>query len=203
MSTRALPFGPIGPHAVHVAVDMQRLFAEQTEWHTPALAGIIAPIARIAAHAGARSIFTRFRAPLLAEDAPGQWRTYYRRWRSVLASRNEAALYDLVPRLAALVPPAAVIDKPGYSAFGVPAFEAALDRLGADTLIITGVETDVCVLATVLGAVDRGLRVILVTDALASSAPAAHAATLEHVIPRFDQQIELIDTATLLQCWTP
>jgi nicotinamidase-related amidase len=34
-----------------------------------------------------------------------------------------------------------------------------------DTIIITGDETDVCVLATMMGAVDWGFRVILVTDA--------------------------------------
>ncbi len=37
---------------------------------------------------------------------------------------------------------------------------------GIDTVIITGGETDVCVLATMLGAIDWGFRVILVTDAL-------------------------------------
>ncbi|WLA87026.1 isochorismatase family protein [Bradyrhizobium elkanii] len=36
---------------------------------------------------------------------------------------------------------------------------------GIDTLIITGGVTDVCVLAMMLGAIDWGFRVILVTDA--------------------------------------
>jgi nicotinamidase-related amidase len=38
-----------------------------------------------------------------------------------------------------------------------------------DTLIVTGGETDVCVLATVLGGIDRGYRVVVVSDALCSS----------------------------------
>ncbi len=49
-----------------------------------------------------------------------------------------------------------------------------LDRLlrGStfDTLVITGGETDICALVTVPGAVDRGYRVVLATDAICSSA---------------------------------
>jgi nicotinamidase-related amidase len=37
-------------------------------------------------------------------------------------------------------------------------------------VLVTDAETDVCVLATVLGAGDRGYRTIVVTDALCSSA---------------------------------
>ena len=79
-----------------------------------------------------------------------------------------------------------------------PAFMETMARRRPDTLIFTGVETDVCVLASVLTAVDRGYRVIVVTDAVASSDAAAHRATLQVILPRFDQQIELVDVAQLL-----
>ena len=42
-------------------------------------------------------------------------------------------------------------------------------RTSVDTLVISGSETDVCVLSTVLGAVDRGYRVVIAIDALCSS----------------------------------
>jgi PhnB protein len=38
-------------------------------------------------------------------------------------------------------------------------------RRRSDTLILTGAETDVCVLSTALGAIDHGYRVIIVEDA--------------------------------------
>jgi nicotinamidase-related amidase len=51
----------------------------------------------------------------------------------------------------------------------VAPFVAALTQKHVNTLVVSGGETDVCVLATVLAAVDRGYRVILAQDALCSS----------------------------------
>ena len=65
-------------------------------------------------------------------------------------------LLELVPRLAQLAPPGQVIDKTRYSAFALSPLAPHLQDRGADALVVTGSETDVCVLATVLGAVDRG-----------------------------------------------
>ena len=98
-------------------------------------------------------------------------------------------------------PPAAVVDKSRYSAFAEPHLHAHLMDRKADGLIVTGAETDVCVLATALGAIDRGLRTILVADALASGSEAGHAAALSAIYPRLDQQVEVIDTDTLLREW--
>ncbi|TMJ43124.1 MAG: cysteine hydrolase, partial [Alphaproteobacteria bacterium] len=88
-------------------------------------------------------------------------------------------------------------------AFEAPEFQRALDDLDADTIIFTGVETDVCVLASALTAVDRGYRTILVSDAIASSSPPGHRSALDDIYPRFDQQVELIDTNALLRAWAP
>ena len=53
-----------------------------------------------------------------------------------------------------------------------------LQRLRTDTLVISGAETDVCVLATVMVAVDAGYRVILAKDALCSVSDESHDAML-------------------------
>jgi nicotinamidase-related amidase len=198
-----LKFGPLGADTVHVCVDMQRLFGEPTQWHTPALAGIMANAGRLVAHAPQRTIFTRFRTPPTAEDAPGQWRTYYERWNEMLADRLPDDMFGVMPDFRRFVPPALVIDKTTYNAFEAPGFEPMLDRLGARALVFTGVETDVCVLATLLTAVDRGYRSIVVGDAVESSNPASHRATLETVIARYEMQIEIADTDTVLAHWQP
>jgi nicotinamidase-related amidase len=72
----------------------------------------------------------------------------------------------LMPPLAAVCRPATVIDKTRYSAFAEPALLAHLREREADPLIVSGSETDVCVLATVLDAVDLGYRVIVKRDAI-------------------------------------
>lgn len=202
-SIDGLRFGAIGKRAVHACIDMQRLFAEETEWASPVVHAIEPRIRRIVTRAPHLTLFTRFLTPARAEDAKGQWRIYYRHWKSVLTSNIDSDLLDLLPPLRPFVPPARIIDKYVHSAFEAPEFQQTLDELNADTIIFTGVETDVCVLATALTAVDRGYRTILVSDAIASSNAASHDAAFEGIYPRFDQQVELIDTDTLLKAWSP
>ena len=106
-----------------------------------------------------------------------------------------------MPPLARLVPPATVIDKTRYSAFIGPDLLAHLQRSRADGLIITGSETDVCVLATVLGAVDLGYRVIVVRDAICSSSDEGHDALLRVYHRRYSEQIETADAEEVLRRW--
>jgi nicotinamidase-related amidase len=82
--------------------------------------------------------------------------------------------------------------------------EAAVAHLRereADALIISGSETDVCVLATVLSAVDLGYRVIVVRDAVCSSSDEGHDMLLRLYHTRFSEQIETADAATILSHW--
>lgn len=71
-----------------------------------------------------------------------------------------------------------VIDKPGYSAFSHTTLQQVLIKRGIETLIITGVTTEVCVSSTLRTAVDFGYRCITVSDACASGDPALHEAAL-------------------------
>jgi nicotinamidase-related amidase len=70
-----------------------------------------------------------------------------------------------------------------------------------ESIRITGGETDVCVLATVFGAIDWGFRVILVRDAVCSSADETHDATMALYTNRFGEQVETVTTDTLLESW--
>lgn len=71
-----------------------------------------------------------------------------------------------------------VIDKPGYGAFAHTTLQEVLTKRGIDTLILTGVTTEVCVSSTLRTAVDLGYRCITVSDACASGDPALHKASL-------------------------
>jgi len=105
---------------------------------------------------------------------PGMWQRYYTRRRAATREFLNLDLLELMPPLAALCPPATVIDKTRYSGFAEPRLLAHLREREADALIISGSETDVCVLATVLSAVDLGYRVIIARDAVCSSSDEGH-----------------------------
>ena len=110
-------------------------------------------------------------------------------------------MIELVPDLAKFVPPARTFDKHVYSPWTGTDLHQQLRSAEIETVIITGGETDVCVLATALGAIDWGFRVILVTDALCSSADETHDAMMNVYMNRFGEQVETVTAETLLESW--
>ena len=88
-----------------------------------------------------------------------------------------------------------------YSPWAGSDLHLQLHNASINTLVITGGETDVCVLATMLGAIDWGFRVILVTDALCSSADETHDAMMNIYLNRLAEQVETVTTETLFESW--
>ena len=132
---------------------------------------------------------------------PGMWARYYEKWQDVTRERLDPGLLELMPGLRRFVPPATVIDKMVYSAFADGRLHAGLRKMKCDTLIVSGSETDVCVLSSVLAAVDHGYRVILAGDALCSSSDESHDALTDLYRRRFDIQIEIANTADIIDRW--
>jgi nicotinamidase-related amidase len=196
-----LRYGAPGENAVHICVDMQRMFAEGTEWKMPWLPRVLPNVVAIAAAHAERTIFTRFIPAKRPGQGAGMWRRYYEHWSSMTIDRLGSDMVGLVPDLAKLLPPARIFDKHVYSPWTGSDLHAQLRDASVDTIIITGGETDVCVLATVLGAIDWGFRVILVTDALCSSADETHDSMMNIYMNRFGQQVECVTTQTLLDNW--
>jgi nicotinamidase-related amidase len=122
------------------------------------------------------------------------WGAFYRKWPRVTRHRLAPEYLELLPVLRRFAPPAAVFDKFVYSAFADGRLVAWLADHRVSTLLISGAETDVCVLATVLAAVDHGYRVVLLTDAICSSSDEGHDALMRMYMQRFDVQIELAST---------
>lgn len=202
MSTPSgLRFGDIGVNAVHLCVDMQRLFQEDTPWRTPWMERVLPRVHALAGHRPDRTVFTRFITAAHPSEGIGAWGRYWARWAELARDRLDVRLLELIPDLAALCPPARIVDKHVYSPWRTPALPQLLASHSCDTLIVTGGETDVCVLASVLGAVDRGYRVIVVTDALCSSADETHDAVMTVYGCRYGQQIEMVTTETLIATW--
>ena len=187
--------------AVHLSIDMQNIFSRGAVWETPWMERVLPVIVDIAARYTVRSVFTRFITPFSATDRPGRWRRYFERWRCATRAKLPLSELELVPALQRFAPPAQIIDKPAYSAFTESSLGSFLLEKGVRTLVVTGSETDVCVLATVLGAVDRGYRVVIPTDAICSSSDHTHDALLTLYRERYGQQIETTITETILRNW--
>jgi hypothetical protein len=49
-----------------------------------------------------------------ADDRPGRWRRYFRKWHRVTRAELPASELELVPALRRFVPPAEIVDKPAY-----------------------------------------------------------------------------------------
>jgi nicotinamidase-related amidase len=129
------------------------------------------------------------------------WKHYYERWGSMTIDQLGPEMIALVPELARSVPPARRYDKHVYSPWTGRDLHEQPRSAGIDTVIITGGGTDVCVLATMLGAIDWGSRVILVTDALCSSAVETHDAMMNVYMNRFGEQVETVTPEPLLESW--
>src|SRR5437763_10784240 len=196
-----LRFGPLGERTVHLCVDMQNLFAEETPWNTPWMKRVLPVVARIAERHPEQTVFTRFIPARHPDELLGSWRRFYRRWAELTLERIDPRLLELVPPLRQLTPPATVIDKRVYSPFAEPALSELLRSRQADTLVVTGAETDVCVLAAVIDAVDQGYRVVLATDALCSSSDQTHDALMTLYQNRFAEQIETAESEAILAAW--
>jgi nicotinamidase-related amidase len=85
--------------ALHVAIDMQRLFAEPTEWFVPWLPRILPQVTEIAQRHPNRTLLTRFIPPHHPDEMTGAWRDYYQRWRAMTRERLDPALLELVEPL--------------------------------------------------------------------------------------------------------
>ena len=172
---------------LHIVIDMQRVFAEETVWHTPSIRDILPNVLDLCEAFKGRTLFAKFMLPETSAHAPGRWQTYYERWSMLTTSQ-----------LAALSQPETEVEKFTYSIFKAPGFTERLKADGIDRLIFSGVETDVCVLASVFDAVDAGFHIVVASDAVGSSEPVAHQAVLDHVLPRMPDQIDLATTAQII-----
>jgi len=187
--------------AVHLSVDMQNIFARGGVWETPWMERVLPVIVEIAGRYTTRTVFTRFITPMNATDRPGRWRRYFGKWHRATRTELPSSELELVPALQRFVPPARVLDKPAYSAFSESPLAEFLLQKNVSTLVVTGAETDVCVLASILDAVDLGFRVVLVEDAVCSSSDAGHDALMTLYRTRYSEQIELIKSQELPLLW--
>jgi ureidoacrylate peracid hydrolase len=103
---------------------------------------------------------------------------------------------ELAPR-----PGELVLRKHGYDAFAGTPLDGALRARQISSLVVTGTMTDICVLATVMGAFHREYRVTLVEDGVATLWPEIQHATLDIVRRAFGRVVPARAVADELSEW--
>ncbi|MDI3270059.1 MAG: isochorismatase family cysteine hydrolase [Bacillota bacterium] len=170
-------------------VDMQEVYRQPTPWRIPHLERILVPIRELEGRFQGRVLFSRHIYP--SSLLRGSWERYYRRWSFYRENPN---LWALLPELSPAL--GRVYDKEGYSAFSSAAFRRFIEREKVSHLVLAGVETDACVLATALDAVDEGIFVTIAVDAVTSQDLEAHEGALR-IYRRLGDQLKVLPAAAI------
>ena len=94
-----------------------------------------------------------------------------------------------------------VVSKHGYDAFAGTSLDGALRARGVTSLVITGTLTDICVLATVVGAFHREYRVTVVEDGVATLWPEIQRATLDIIGRAYGRVVSSKDVMNEVAPW--
>ncbi|MBI2873932.1 MAG: cysteine hydrolase [Firmicutes bacterium] len=164
--------------AALLVIDMQKSALPGRPYEVPGLAPAADRIAALAAacrHQGIPVIYTRHVYRSDGGDAPrGEPVDSAGRPLGYRADSDDALIMDEVRP----APSEPVIDKTRWSAFFATGLDLILRRGKVDDLILCGIVTDGCVLASALDGFSLGYRIHLVKDACAAATPAVHAAAV-------------------------
>ena len=196
-----------------LVVDMQRGFVDPGEaLEVPQARGIVPAIQRLLAVFRSRRlpvVFTEFvyseRVPLLVGDLhpehkpaqPGAPTGFGLPSSNCLEGHPSA---ETIPALAPR-PDELVVRKHGYDAFHGTPLDGALRARGVTSLVVTGTLTDICVLASIVGAFNREYRVTVAEDAVATLWPEIQRATLDIIGRAFGRVVSSKDIASEVTAW--
>ncbi|MDR3359801.1 MAG: cysteine hydrolase [Bifidobacteriaceae bacterium] len=150
-------------------IDMQRVFNQPgSPWQIPRLAAITEPILRLVQAHQPNVVFTRFLAPA---QPTGAWVDYYAAWPFAMKPADHPMWRISAPLVDAARASGPTLDKSTFSKWG-PELAELVGPGGR--LVLAGVSTDCCVLATALAAADAGVEVRVVAEACAGLNDLSH-----------------------------
>lgn len=189
--------GPVDPSALAIlVVDVQRDFCDGDGWFgslgfdlTDCQRAVeaVRPLVEVARSKGTRVVLTRQgNAPDLSDLPPARLEQG-RRLGSPVGTpgtlgraliRGEAG-WDVLAGLAR--PGDLMVDKPGFSSFVGTGLDSQLREWGVSAVAICGVTANVCVLATLLSAVDLGYDCLLLADGVGAASTSLRESVLSLV----------------------
>ena len=167
---------PVVVVVIDVINDLEFDGAESLEGPALAMAKALQPLLARARDAGVPVVY--------ANDNFG-------RWRSDFHAQVEHCLHDDVRgrEIVQMLHPGDddyFVLKPKHSAFFATALDTLLAYLEARTLVLAGIATDSCILATAIDADMRDLHVVVAQDCVAAMSPERHQRALEHLRETLD-----------------
>jgi ureidoacrylate peracid hydrolase len=196
-----------------LVIDMQRGFLDPgAAMEVPEARAIVPTVAGLVALFRERGLpvaFSQFvyspAAPLLVGDlhpehrpaVPGAPRGFGHPSSSCLEGDPSVEVVpELIPG-----PGELAVRKHWYDAFAGTALDGVLRAQGVRSLVVTGTMTDICVLATVVGAFNREYRVTLVEDGVATLWPDIQRATLDIVRRAYGRVVPAKAVADEIAAW--
>ncbi|MYM20595.1 isochorismatase family protein [Brevibacterium sp. 5221] len=187
-----------------VVIDPQSVFADPaSQWCADGFDAAMAQTSELAPLFGERVLVTRW---LPTADRATAWRDYFERWPFADVAADDP-LFDLVPAAQDLLAEGRrPVDRPTFGKWG----RELADLIGVDEhvadwsgwtkgpgsrLVLTGVATDCCVIATALAAADAGVFVTVVSDGCAGSSRENH----ERALALMELSAPLIEVSTAAQ----
>lgn len=86
----------------------------------------------------------------------------------ILTEQYPKGLGQTIKQIKDKIPEIAPIEKTAFNCFGAEGFKELIQKNKITTLIITGIETHICVSQTVLDAIDKDITACVVSDATTS-----------------------------------
>ena len=184
-------------------IDMQKLFLtdKKSPWYDNKLLSIVPKIQNLIQVIKPKNvIFTRFIPPKNWQDEHGSWRTYYKINQGITTKVLGRESLEIIDKLVHYVLNPSVIStrKTTASVFTTGNFHSKIQKKSTKFLIFTGIETDYCVLSSVLDAIHLGYHVIVVLDACASSKRYGQR-NAKGIFERFPEQLWVTTTKKLIK----
>ena len=122
----------------------------------------------------------------------------------VVTEQYPKGLGRTLPEITAVLPAHILVEKVSFNCCGEPSFNEQVRRLGKKKLIVTGMETHICVLQTSIGLLAEGYHVHLVSDAVCNPPETRLlAAARERGLPVLDGLSMLVYQGVIgFQLWT-
>ncbi|WP_316504952.1 cysteine hydrolase family protein [Nitrosopumilus sp.] len=186
-----------------VVMDMQKLFLtdKKSPWHDGKLLSIVPKIQSLLKAVNPENvIFTQFIPPKNWQNEHGSWQTYYKINQGITGEMLGTDSLDVVDKLLPQVLNRAVLStrKTTASVFTTGNFHSKIKKKSTKFLIFTGIETDYCVLSSVLDAIHLGYYVIVVMDACASSKKYGQR-NAKGIFERFPEQLWITTSKQLIR----